>query len=35
MLQYALIHLFGYDVSIEDLKKFRVSTYIFHEKGKF
>jgi len=23
MLQYALIHLFGYDVSIDDLKKFR------------
>lgn len=25
MLQYALIHLFGYDVSIDDLKAFRVS----------
>lgn len=27
MLQYALIHLFGYKVSIEDLKSFRVSEY--------
>ncbi|KAK1847733.1 transketolase [Colletotrichum chrysophilum] len=26
MLQYALLHLFGYGVSIDDLKKFRVST---------
>jgi len=26
MLQYALIHLFGYNVSIDDLKNFRVST---------
>jgi len=25
MLQYALIHLFGYKVSIDDLKNFRVS----------
>jgi transketolase len=25
MLQYALIHLFGYKVSIDDLKSFRVS----------
>lgn len=25
MLQYALLHLFGYGVSIDDLKKFRVS----------
>jgi len=24
MLQYALIHLFGYNVSIDDLKNFRV-----------
>jgi len=24
MLQYALIHLFGYKVSIDDLKAFRV-----------
>lgn len=24
MLQYALLHLFGYDVSMEDLKNFRV-----------
>jgi transketolase len=27
MLQYALIHLFGYNVSIDDLKNFRVSSY--------
>ncbi|KAL0942772.1 transketolase [Colletotrichum truncatum] len=26
MLQYALLHLFGYGVSIDDLKKFRVKT---------
>jgi transketolase len=26
MLQYALLHLFGYAVSIDDLKNFRVST---------
>lgn len=25
MLQYALLHLFGYDLSIDDLKAFRVS----------
>lgn len=24
MLQYALLHLFGYDLSLEDLKNFRV-----------
>jgi transketolase len=24
MLQYALIHLFGYNVTIDDLKNFRV-----------
>jgi transketolase len=27
MLQYALIHLFGYNVSIDDLKNFRVRTF--------
>lgn len=26
MLQYALLHLFGYAVSMDDLKRFRVST---------
>lgn len=26
MLQYALLHLFGYALTIEDLKKFRVSS---------
>jgi hypothetical protein len=25
MLQYAILHLFGYDLSIDDLKAFRVS----------
>ena len=25
MLQYALLHLFGYKISIDDLKNFRVS----------
>ena len=25
MLQYALLHLFGYGVSMDDLKNFRVS----------
>lgn len=25
MLQYALLHLFGYDLSLDDLKAFRVS----------
>jgi hypothetical protein len=27
MLQYALLHLYGYDVSMDDLKDFRVSTF--------
>lgn len=26
MLQYALLHLYGYELSIDDLKKFRVCT---------
>ena len=26
MLQYSLLHLFGYGVSIDDLKAFRVRT---------
>ena len=26
MLQYALLHLFGYKVSLDDLKNFRVSS---------
>lgn len=31
MLQYALLHLFGYDVSMDDLKAFRVSpTRLFY-----
>lgn len=25
MLQYALLHLYGYDLTIDDLKAFRVS----------
>lgn len=25
MLQYALLHLFGYKISLDDLKNFRVS----------
>lgn len=25
MLQYSLLHLFGYDLSLDDLKAFRVS----------
>jgi hypothetical protein len=25
MLQYAVLHLFGYDISLDDLKAFRVS----------
>ena len=25
MLQYALLHMFGYDLSMDDLKNFRVS----------
>lgn len=25
MLQYALLHLYGYELSIDDLKNFRVS----------
>lgn len=28
MLQYALLHLFGYNVTIDDLKAFRVSSEI-------
>ena len=27
MLQYALLHLFGYKVTLDDIKDFRVSTY--------
>jgi len=27
MLQYALLHLFGYALTIDDLKNFRVSTF--------
>jgi hypothetical protein len=26
MLQYALLHLFGYELSMDDLKSFRVSS---------
>ncbi len=26
MLQYALLHLFGYKLSMDDIKAFRVST---------
>jgi len=28
MLQYALLHLFGYDLTIDDLRAFRVSTIV-------
>lgn len=28
MLQYALLHLFGYKVTIQDLKEFRVSCLV-------
>jgi transketolase len=28
MLQYALLHLFGYDVTIDDLRNFRVSALV-------
>jgi transketolase len=27
MLQYALLHLFGYKLTMDDLKNFRVSTF--------
>lgn len=27
MLQYALLHLFGFNLSMDDLKAFRVSTF--------
>lgn len=30
MLQYALLHLYGYALSIDDLKAFRVSTWSFY-----
>lgn len=30
MLQYALLHLFGYALTIDDLKNFRVSTATKH-----
>lgn len=29
MLQYALLHLYGYALSIDDLKAFRVSLHAF------
>jgi len=34
MLQYALLHLYGYALSIDDLKAFRVCNYptLGHEK---
>lgn len=28
MLQYALLHLFGYELSMDDLKNFRVRYYL-------
>lgn len=31
MLQYALLHLFGYKVSMDDLKAFRVSAHSQNE----
>lgn len=38
MLQYALLHLFGYKVSLDDLKAFRVrllplNAYVFLSRG--
>jgi transketolase len=33
MLQYALLHLYGYALSIDDLKAFRVS-FAPHSQGK-
>lgn len=29
MLQYALLHLFGFELSMEDIKNFRVRTAAF------
>lgn len=31
MLQYALLHLYGYELSIDDLKAFRVSCIVLLE----
>ncbi len=30
MLQYALLHMFGYGVTMDDLKAFRVRSLIIH-----
>lgn len=35
MLQYALLHLFGYGVSMDDLKNFRVSKTSMNDKSEF
>lgn len=35
MLQYALLHLFGYDVTMDDLKSFRVSDYFLYPSFSF
>jgi len=31
MLQYALLHLFGYKVTMDDIKNFRVCPFFFLE----
>jgi transketolase len=33
MLQYALLHLFGYALSMDDLKQFRVCEFALYEIG--
>ncbi|MCV5073633.1 hypothetical protein OFB51_26955, partial [Escherichia coli] len=33
MLQYALLHLYGYALTIDDLKAFRVSAHSFLAEG--
>jgi transketolase len=33
MLQYALLHLFGFGLTIDDLKAFRVSLVLSHCHG--
>lgn len=35
MLQYALLHLFGYKVSLDDIKAFRVSHFDSPRSGTF
>lgn len=35
MLQYALLHLYGYALSLDDIKAFRVSSSIFRRLRPF